>query len=293
MERMKHMKGNMVTIQNLQKSYGSFRLECSLQVLPGTITGLIGRNGMGKSTTFKALLGLISIDGGKIQIFGKDIEELNNTDRQRIGAALSDSGFSGYLTVKAIVSILDNMYETFEKEEFLKRCEKFQIPLDKKVKDFSTGMKAKLKVLVAMSHKASLLVLDEPTAGLDVGVREEMLDLLRAYMEEDETRSILISSHISTDLEGLCDDIYMIHEGKIVLHEETDVLLGEYAVIKADEALYEAMDKQYILRKKKESFGYSCLTNQRQFYQENYPKAVIEKGTIDDLILMMTRGEKV
>lgn len=289
---MVDMKGNMVTIEKVQKSYGSFHLECSLEVQPGRITGLIGRNGVGKSTTFKALLGLIAIDGGTIQIFGKDIRELNQKDKQKIGAALSESGFSGYLTVKAIVSILKNMYEDFEKEDFIKRCEQFQLPLDKKVKDFSTGMKAKLKVLVAMSHKANLLILDEPTAGLDVGVREEVLDMLRAYMEEDENRSILISSHISTDLEGLCDDIYMIHKGKIVLHEETDVLLSEYAVIKVDEQQYETMDKQYILRKKKESFGYSCLTNQRQFYQENYPKVVIEKGTIDDLILMMTGGEE-
>lgn len=289
---MVDMKGNMVTIEKVQKSYGSFHLECSLEVQPGRITGLIGRNGVGKSTTFKALLGLIAIDGGTIQIFGKDIRELNQKDKQKIGAALSEWGFSGYLTVKAIVSILKNMYEDFEKEDFIKRCEQFQLPMDKKVKDFSTGMKAKLKVLVAMSHKANLLILDEPTAGLDVGVREEVLDMLRAYMEEDENRSILISSHISTDLEGLCDDIYMIHKGKIVLHEETDVLLSEYAVIKVDEQQYETMDKQYILRKKKESFGYSCLTNQRQFYQENYPKVVIEKGTIDDLILMMTGGEE-
>lgn len=289
---MVDMKGNMVTIEKVQKSYGSFHLECSLEVQPGKITGLIGRNGVGKSTTFKALLGLIAIDGGTIQILGKDIRELNQKDKQKIGAALSESGFSGYLTVKAIVSILKNMYEDFEKEDFIKRCEQFQLPMDKKVKDFSTGMKAKLKVLVAMSHKANLLILDEPTAGLDVGVREEVLDMLRAYMEEDENRSILISSHISTDLEGLCDDIYMIHKGKIVLHEETDVLLSEYAVIKVDEQQYETMDKQYILRKKKESFGYSCLTNQRQFYQENYPKVVIEKGTIDDLILMMTGGEE-
>lgn len=287
------MEKKIVTIQNLKKTYGSFQLECSLEVEAGRITGLIGPNGVGKSTTFKAILGLINMDEGEIRIFGKDVKELKSADKQGIGVALSDSGFSGYLTVKAIISILEHMYDAFEKEEFIEKCRRFQIPLDKKVKDFSTGMKAKLKVLVAMSHKASLLVLDEPTAGLDVGVREEMLDLLREYMEEDENRAILISSHISTDLEGLCDDIYMIHEGRIILHEETDVLLSEYAVLKVDEDLYESLDKRYILRKKKERFGYSCLTNQRQFYQENYPKAVIEKGTIDDLILMMTRGERV
>lgn len=281
----------MIKVENLKKNYGSFQLECSLEVKPGTITGLIGQNGVGKSTTFKSILGLISTDGGNIQVFGKDIRDLTTQDKQKIGVALSESGFSGYLTIKGIVSILQNMYSEFEKEKFIKLCEYFRLPFDKKINEFSTGMKAKLKVLVAMTHNASLLILDEPTAGLDVGVREELLNMLREYMEQDENRSILISSHISSDLEGLCDDIYMIHEGKIVLHEETDILLSEYAVLKVDEKQYESMDKQYILKKKKESFGYSCLTNQRQFYQENYPKMVIEKGTIDDLILMMIRGE--
>ena len=289
---VKGMVNGMIKVENLRKSYGQFSLECSLEVQPGMITGLIGQNGVGKSTTFKSILGLISTDGGKIQVLGKDIQELTTKDKQKIGVALSESGFCGYLTVKGIISILENLYDEFDKENFIKLCQHFRLPLDKKVTEFSTGMKAKLKVLVAMSHNASLLILDEPTAGLDVGVREELLDMLRAYMEQDEKRSILISSHISSDLEGLCDDIYMIHEGKIVLHEETDVLLSEYAVLKVDEKQYESMDKQYILRKKKESFGYSCLTNQRQFYQENYPKVVMEKGTIDDLILMMIRGEK-
>lgn len=282
----------VIKVENLRKKYSDFCLECSLEVKPGSITGLIGQNGVGKSTTFKAILGLISTDGGRIQVFGKDIKELTTKDKQKIGAAMSEAGFSGYLTIKGIISVLENMYDEFEKEKFIELCERFGLPFDKKVNEFSTGMKAKLKVLVAMTHKASLLILDEPTAGLDVGVREEILDMLREYMEQDENRSILISSHISSDLEGLCDDLYMIHEGKIVLHEETDVLLSEYAVLKVDEQQFEAMDKQYILRTKKESFGYSCLTNQRQFYQENYPKVVIEKGSIDDLILMMIRGEK-
>lgn len=286
------MMKDMIRVENVKKNYGTFSLACSMEVKPGMITGLIGPNGVGKSTTFKAILGLISIDGGRIQIFGKEIQELTTKDKEKIGVALAESGFSGYLTVKGIVSVLQNMYGEFDKDRFLEQCERFRLPMNKKVREFSTGMKAKLKVLVAMSHNASLLILDEPTAGLDVAAREELLDMLRAYMEEDENRSILISSHISSDLEGLCDDFYMIHEGRIVLHEETDVLLSEYAIIKVDEKQYEEMDKQYILRKKKESFGYSCLTNQRQFYQDNYKKAVIEKGTIDDLILMMIRGEE-
>ncbi|MDD6812518.1 MAG: ABC transporter ATP-binding protein [Lachnospiraceae bacterium] len=283
----------MIKIENLQKRYDNFLLDCSLEVKTGSITGLIGQNGAGKSTTFKAILGLVAKDAGSIRIFGKDIETLEKRDKQKIGVALSDSGFSGWLTIKNIIPIMAGMYDAFHKDAFLEKCREFQLPLDKKLKEFSTGMKAKLKVLVAISHEASLLILDEPTAGLDVVAREQVLDMLRSYMEQDEERAILISSHISSDLEGLCDDIYMIHEGKIVLHEETDVLLDRYAVLKVDEKQYEEMDKRYVLKVQKENFGYKCLTNERQFYQENYPSMVIEKGTIDELIMIMIRGEKI
>ena len=152
-------------------------------------------------------------------------------------------------------------------------------------------MKAKLKVLAAISHKAKLLILDEPTVGLDVVARDELLDLLREFMEGEEGRAILISSHISGDLESLCDDIYMVHEGKIILHEDTDVLLGQYGVIKVNNSQYASLDKQYLLRRIKESFGYRCLTNQKQYYLENYPQIVVENGTVDEVITMMVRGE--
>ena len=212
-------------------------------------------------------------------------------DRQRLGVVLSDSGFSGYLKVKDVVSILSAAYPLFERRRFLKMCGTFGIPLEKKIKEFSTGMKEKLKVITAISHKAEFLLLDEPTTGLDVMARGDVLNLLREYMEEDETRSILISSHISSDLEGLCDDIYMIHEGRIILHEDTDVLLNEYGLIKADEKQFAKLDKTYIIRKRRENYGYSCLTDQKQYYRENYPDIVIENGNLDEVIMMMIGGE--
>ena len=153
-------------------------------------------------------------------------------------------------------------------------------------------MKAKLKILVAISHDTKLLILDEPTSGLDVIARNEVLEMLREYMEKDDERAILISSHISSDLENLCDDLYMINNGKIIFHEDSDVLLSDYALLKVDDKQFNQLDKQYILRYKKESFGYSCLTNQRQFYMENYPNIVVEKGNIDELIPIMIRGEE-
>ncbi len=281
----------MLRLEHVRKQYKDFALDCSLQVKEGYITGLIGANGAGKSTTFKAILGLIRADGGTVEILGKPAEEITAKDKERLGVVLADSGFSGYLTVKDIAGVMKGMYKGFDTEDFKRRCEQFSLPLDKKVKEFSTGMKRKLQVLAAISHKADLLILDEPTAGLDVMARDELLRLLREYMDA-EGRAILISSHISSDLEGFCDDIYMIDRGQIVLHEETDVLTDEYGLLKVSEEQYEELDKEYILRYRKESFGYSILTGQKQFYQENYPDIVIEKGNIDELIMMMIRGER-
>lgn len=282
----------MLKIEHLKKHYDKFSLDCSLEVMSGCVTGLIGQNGAGKSTTFKAVLGLISIDGGTVTILGKDIKNFTPDDKENLGVVFSDSGFSGYLTIKDIIPVLKNLYHNFDYLFFMEQTRRFQLPLDKKIKDFSTGMKAKLKVLVAISHNAKLLILDEPTAGLDVIARDELLDMLREFMEKDEERSILISSHISSDLETLCDDLYMIHEGKIILHEDTDILLSDYALLKVDNEQYDNLDKQFIIRSKKEAYGYSCLTNQKQYYMENYPKIVIEKGTIDEVITMMIRGQE-
>ena len=280
----------MLKIQHLKKNYDKFSLDCSLELMPGCVTGLIGQNGAGKSTTFKAILGLISTDGGNITILGKDMKDFTAKDKENLGVVLSDSGFSGYLKIKDIIPILQNMYSKFDKSLFIEQVQRFRLPMNKQIKEFSTGMKAKLKVLVAISHNAKLLILDEPTAGLDVIAREELLEMLREFLEKDEERSILISSHISSDLESLCDDLYMIHDGKIILHEDTDVLLSDYALLKVDADQYDKLDKQFILRSKKEIYGYSCLTNQKQYYIENYPKIAIEKGTIDEVITMMIRG---
>lgn len=282
----------MLKIEHLKKQYDTFSLDCSLEVVPGCVTGLIGQNGAGKSTTFKAVLGLISIDGGEVTILGKDLKNFTPRDKEDLGVVLSDSGFSGYLTVKDIIPILKNLYRNFDEPFFKEQMRRLQLPFDKKIKEFSTGMKAKLKMIVATSHNAKLLILDEPTAGLDVVARDDLLEILREFMERDEERSILISSHISSDLETLCDDVYMIHEGNIILHEDTDVLLSDYALLKVDEEQYGGLDKQFVISSKRESYGYSCLTNQKQYYMDNFPKIVIEKGTFDEVITMMIRGER-
>ena len=282
----------MIKLDQVEEKYSDFQLNCSLEVPEGCVSALIGLNGAGKSTTFKAILGLIFPDGGSIELFGEQKEKITEKDKEQIGVVLSDSGFSGYLKVEDLIPILRSLYPSFEESAFLEKCQKLELPLNKKIKEFSTGMKAKLKVLVAISHNARLLILDEPTAGLDVLAREQILDMLREYMIPGD-RSILISSHISSDLEGFCDDLYLIHNGKILLHEDTDILLSEYGILKVTEEQYQQMEKRYLLKKKKEAFGYCLLTNQKQFYQENAPELTIEKGTIDELITMMIKGEEL
>lgn len=278
----------MIKIEQLAKCYGDFRLEVSMEVQEGRVTGLVGKNGAGKSTTIKAILGLIRPDGGSVKVLGVEASEMTASDRARLGVALSDSGFNSGLSVSDVSRILKRSYRGFDEERFLAACRGQGLPENKIIKTFSTGMKAKLRVLTALSHDADLLILDEPTAGLDVEARTEILDILRDYLARNEKRSILITSHIATDLESICDDIYLIHQGRILLHEDTDVILSDYAVIKADEETYEKLDRRYLLSTRKEGAVYRCLTKEKAFYAENYPGLIVENGGIDDLILMMT-----
>lgn len=282
----------MVTVKNLVKRYGDFSLDASMEIPAGRITGLIGKNGAGKSTMIKAVLGLIQPDEGQITVFGKDPCKFGKEDKRQIGVALAEAGFSTYLSVEDIAKIMKKMYPIFDEDGFLRKCDRMRLPQKKLIKDFSTGMKARVRVLVAMSHGAKLLIMDEPTAGLDVESRLEIQDMIREYMLEDEERSVLLTSHISTDLESLCDDIYMIDNGRIILHEDTDTILSHYAIIKAEESQMASLDQQYLLKSRKESYGFECLTNEKQYYIDNYPGLTIEKAGIDDLILVLTGGKK-
>lgn len=280
----------MIAAKKIKKTYKDFSLNIDLEIQEGRITGFVGKNGAGKSTTIKLILGLVRPDEGEITVLGMKSAELGVKEKEKIGVALAESGFSPYLMVKDIIKILKKSYPEFDEQKFKDACTKMQLPMDKFIKEFSTGMKAKLRVLVALTHNAKLLIMDEPTAGLDVEARGEVLDMLREYMAEDESRTVLITSHISSDLESICDDIYLIDNGEIILHEDTDVILGECGILKVDEDTYSAMDKSYLLKAIKTPYGYSCFTKEKQYYQDNYPGIVIENGNIDELILMLTGG---
>lgn len=282
----------MLEIQNIKKTYGDFTLDCSMSIEEGCITGLIGANGAGKSTLFKTVLQLISPDEGNVKLLGKNYKDITAKDKENIGVVLSNCGFSGYLTIKRIIPVLDSMYQKFNCKKFVEACKRFDLPMDKMLKDFSTGMRAKFNLLVAMSYQAKLLILDEPTSGLDVLARGDLLDMLREYMEVDG-RSILISSHISSDLEGLCDDLYMIHKGEIILHEDTNVLMDNYGVLKLTMKQFEKIGKKHLFYTYKVGYGYECLTKDRQFFADNYPDIVIEKGNVDEVLTIIEKGEKV
>lgn len=282
-----------VTLNNLTKHYDGFDLNVSMTLPSGTVTGLVGRNGSGKTTTLKAILGLIKPDEGEITVLGKNPREFTAHDKEDLGVMMTNLGLKGTITVTTVIAMLRAMYSSFDEEFFLRQCKEQHLPLKKKLQEFSTGMKAKLYVLIAISHNAKLLILDEPTAGLDVVSRTEMLDLLREFLAQDSDRSVLISSHISTDLEGLCDNICFISDGQIALCEDTDVILDQYGILKVSEADFESLDHSHILTTRRESYGYSCLTDERQYYIENYPSIVVENGSIDNVAIQILTGRKL
>ena len=282
----------LLKIDGLKKNYKDFSLDCSMQVKKGRVTGVIGANGAGKTTTFKAILGLLFPDGGSIEVFGKDISKITREDKMQIGTVLAEIGFSGQLKVRDIVGIMKAMYPKFDEERFLKKCEHYKIPQNKQIKEFSTGTKAKLRMLTAMSYDAKLLILDEPTLGLDYMTRNEIIDEMRDFMENEEN-GILISSHISSDLEGICDDLYFLHEGKIRLHEDTDTILSDYGVLKVSREQYEQLKEKQFLFEIQTDYGFEVLIREKQYYVDNYPDYVVEKGSVDQVIRFITKGVAV
>lgn len=281
----------MIEVNNITVSYPDFKLDCSLKVESGRITGLVGENGAGKTTLFMAILGVLNIENGEIILNNTNSKDMTLEKRQGLGVVLSDSFFSNRFTIKEVSKLLNSFYRGFQSEYFFKACERLNLPLNKKIKEFSTGMLAKLKVLSALSHNANTLILDEPTSGLDVRARLEILNMIHEYMEDHEDTSIIISSHISTDLEKICDDIYFIDNGSMILHEDTDVLLDSYGIIKTGNNI--KMDLSYCLYKSETSYGHNLLTNERQYYKDNYPDLIVEKPTIDEIILTILEGEKI
>ena len=276
--------------------------DVNLQIHQGEFIGIIGHTGSGKSTLTQLLNGLLRASSGSIYVDGQDIYDEGydmKALRSKVGLVFQYPDHQLFETTCFEDVCFGPKNQGLDRRDIELRAFEalrnvgfpeelfYQPPFD-----LSGGQKRRVAIAGVLAMKPDVLILDEPTAGLDVGAREAMLDILREYMEEEPERSILISSHISSDLEHLCDDIYVIHKGKIVLHEEMDTILEKYAVLKVSEEQYQAVDKSYILKEKKENFGISCLTNEKQYYIENYPEIVVESGSLDQVILMLTGGER-
>lgn len=272
----------------------------SIGFAEGKTTAVLGANGAGKSTLFLHLNGILQPEAGEVLFRGEPIsytKEGLRKLRTKVGIVFQnpdDQLFSASVYQDISFGAV-NM--GLPKEEVQRRVEAVMERIgitdlrERPTHSLSFGQKKRVAFAGIMVMEPEVLILDEPTAGLDVEARNEILDLLRSYAAEDESRTILITSHISSDLEHLCDDIYLIHEGKQILHEETDVILEQYGLIKASEEQYAALDKEYLLKCRKEAYGYACFTSDQQYYKENYPDLVVERAGIDELILMMTGGE--
>ena len=281
-----------IKVKNLNKKYEGFELKnISFEIPEGSIVGLIGENGAGKTTTIKSILNIINSEG-EIQVLGKDIKQNEKEIKSKLGVVLDDSFLSEYLTPKKINSIMKNFYNTWDKKLFENYIKIFKLPENKMIKDFSSGMKMKLKIATAISHKPQILILDEPTSGLDPIVRNEILDIFRQFIAEDEKRSILISTHITTDLEHISDYIMFIKNGEITLNLPTSEILENYGIIKCDEKDFSKIAKEDYEYYRKEKYQYEVLVNNKKMIKSKYGISTIDKASIEDIMLFYIKGEK-
>ena len=281
-----------IKVKNLNKKYEGFELKnISFEIPEGSIVGLIGENGAGKTTTIKSILNIINSEG-EIQVLGKDIKQNENEIKSKLGVVLDDSFLSEYLTPKKINSIMKDFYNTWDKKLFEKYIKIFKLPENKMIKDFSSGMKMKLKIATAISHKPQILILDEPTSGLDPIVRNEILDIFRQFIAEDETRSILVSTHITTDLEHISDYIMFIKNGEITLNLPTSEILENYGIVKCDEKDFSKISKEDYEYYRKEKYQYEVLVKNKKMIKSKYGISTIDKASIEDIMLFYIKGEK-
>lgn len=239
---------SMLKISNLNKNYPTFSLkDVSFEVKPGEIMGFIGRNGAGKTTTLKAIMNLIHYESGKITAFDKDMTENELENKQRIGFALSELNYYPNKTIRQLMNVTKRFYKNFDENKFNEVCKLFNLNLDKKLEELSSGMKVKYSVAIALSHKAELLILDEPTSGLDPVSRDEILDIFREIVKNKD-RAILFSTHITSDLDKCASNITYIHNGKIVYTGEKKDFIGSYLFVK-DKTKNKSLEKEYIASK--------------------------------------------
>ncbi|EOS22707.1 hypothetical protein C806_03319 [Lachnospiraceae bacterium 3-1] len=283
------MEKYALELNGVIKQYKDFKLDnISFTVPQGSIVGLIGENGAGKSTTINIVLGLTTKDSGTVTIFGE--HDIDTVCKDNIGVVFDGNNYPDVLTPKQLGNVFENIYGTWDKKKYLEMLNKFKLPLNKKIKEFSKGMKMKYSISVAFSHHSKLLILDEATSGLDPIMREEILDMFLDFIQ-DEENSILVSSHITSDLEKVADYIVFIHDGKIVFQKPKDELLENYGIIKCGSRLFDEIHKEEIIAYRKQDYEWQVLIDNRQSAQKKHPNAVIVPASIDEIMLMYVKGE--
>ena len=281
---------NAFMVSGLTKTYKDFALDhVSFTVPGGSIVGLIGENGAGKSTTINAALGLIQKEDGVVSIL--DSEELDGDIKEQIGVVFDGSNYPEILSPRKLNRVMKNIYRTWDEQVYLRLLKQFSLPPDKQIKQFSKGMKMKLAISAAFSHHSRMLILDEATSGLDPVVRDDILDMLLDFVQ-DEDHSILVSSHITSDLEKIADYIVFIHEGKVVFEKPKAELTGRYGIIRCGAAQFDALDKSDIISYRAMDCEWQVLVSDRERIQKRYPKDLVVPATIDEIMLLYVKGEK-
>ena len=285
------MTNSALEVKNLTKDYGDFVLDKLNFTLPrGVIMGLIGENGAGKSTTINCILNEIQKDDGEILIFGKDHISNEIEIKSKLGVVFDENHFPDIFTPMEIGKYMAGIYSGWEWATYRQFLEKFELPKGKKIKDFSKGMKVKLAFAVALSHKAELLILDEATSGLDPIIRDDVLDMLIDFVQ-DENHSVLVSSHITSDLEKVADYITFIHKGKLVFSHDKDDLVDNYGIISCGSAIFDTLDKTDTIAYRKGDYQYKVLVRNRNKAAKSYPKAIVSPATIEEIMLFYVKGE--
>lgn len=285
------MNENILEIKNLTKNYGDFILNNISFSLPrGVIMGLIGENGAGKSTTINCILNETQKDSGEISIFGKDHIYDEVAIKDKLGVVFDENHLPDIFTPTEIGQFMSGIYREWESTVYHKFLEEFELPKGKKIKDFSKGMKVKLAFAVALSHKAELLILDEATSGLDPIIRDDVLDMLIDFVQE-ENHSVLVSSHIISDLEKVADYITFIHKGELIFSHDKDDLVDNYGIVSCGAAVFETLDKTEIISYRKEDYQFKVLVKNRNKAEKVYPKAIVTPATIEEIMLFYVKGE--
>lgn len=281
-----------ISISNLKKSYKDFTLNnISFQVPKGAIMGFVGENGAGKTTTLKSILGLIKVDEGNISVLGAAPGALDNETKQKIGVVFDGSNLHDTLNAYYINIIMKHIYSNWDEKIFGEYLKKFELPERKIIKDYSRGMKMKLSIAIALSHHSKLLILDEATSGLDPMVREEILDIFLEFIQ-DEENSILLSSHIISDIEKVADYVTFIHKGRIIFSENKDNLIYQYGVVHCRREEVSSIDKAYIAGIRENSFGAEVMIRNKEAFERRYRQFIAERTSIEEIMLFISRGKE-